>query len=355
MVFDTGAASGAFQLDSGFYAAHPSIKLNRKPDVVVPGGSAWSMVQNRRHGYLSSHSVRIGMSSLQYNSCAISDYKRYYNTSDSDGLFSIPKNDTTHVWELNFEQNYLEIHPAVNFKMPKDCIIVPIEKDVDNYYPFNIKLPVKVTCADGDTVNLNGTYMIDTGASDDICLMGNALEFDFFNKRDDAVWTTYLNGYFKHCEVDAQLFDTYHLDSLRIYTYNNPNRVKPKCLIGLNFLKRFNVFFDLKNSQMGLQPIKNFQRVVNPNYRRFHFSADKISQGKIVVREVGNYKENYYKTAGLREGDEIVNVNNKPIKSISQEEKLEFHKQDTLVFDIIRNGKPLKLMVPVNKDEQQGD
>jgi len=355
MVFDTGAAVGTFRLDSGFCAAHPIIKKNRKPDAIAPGGCAWSMTLNRTLGYYITHSTRVGMSILEYNSLSISNYKRYFNSYDSDGLFSIPKNDTTNVWELNFEQNYLEIHPAVNFKMPKDCFVVPMVKDENNPYPFNIKLPIKVTCGDGDTVTLSRTYLIDTGASHDICLMGNAQEFDFFNNRDDAVWTTYLNGYFKHCEVDAQLFDTYHLDSLRIYTYNNPNRITLKYLIGLNFFKRFNVFFDTKRQEIGLQPIKTFQRIVNPNYRRFHFSADKTSQGKIVIREVGDYKENYFKTVGLHEGDEIVNVNNKPIKSISHEEKLKFHMQDTLVFDIIRIGKPLKLIVPVDKTEQQGD
>jgi C-terminal processing protease CtpA/Prc len=111
----------------------------------------------------------------------------------------------------------------------------------------------------------------------------------------------------------------------------------------------------MKNSQVGLQPIKNFQRVVNPNHRRFHFSTNITSDGNLVVTMIADYKDNYYKKAGLQEGDEITAMNGKLFKDITYEEKLKSHEIDTFVFDIIRKGQALKLVVPVDKNEEQGD
>lgn len=115
------------------------------------------------------------------------------------------------------------------------------------------------------------------------------------------------------------------------------------------------MFIDRKNWQIGLQPIKNFQRIVNPLGRRFHYSAPKNSEGKYIVTKIADYKDNYYKTAGLQEGDEIIAINDKLFKDITHEENREFYKTDTLVLDIIRDGESLKIVVPVDKNEKQGD
>jgi hypothetical protein len=54
-------------------------------------------------------------------------------------------------------------------------------------------------------------------------------------------------------------------------------------------------------------------------------------------------------------GDEIVAVNGKPYKNISYPEKGDFYKQDTLLFNLIRKGRPMKIVVQVDKNEKQGD
>jgi hypothetical protein len=48
-------------------------------------------------------------------------------------------------------------------------------------------------------------------------------------------------------------------------------------------------------------------------------------------------------------------VNGKPYKDVTYEEKQEFYKKDTLVYNIIRNGKPVQIVVPVDKTERQGE
>jgi hypothetical protein len=166
-----------------------------------------------------------------------------------------------------------------------------------------------------------------------------------------TVWTSDYGWYTRYYTVNATLFGGFVVDSLRIYTYDKSNLSKGSCLVGLNFLKRFNVFFDRKNKQVILQPVKNFQRIVNPGYRRFHYLADR----KGIVKVVADYRENYFKTAGLQVGDEIVAMDGKFYKDVTYEEEREFYKKDTLVYDVIRDGNPVQIVVPVDKTERQGD
>jgi len=352
--FDSGAELGCLILDSTFCAIHPNITMNSLLDIKTLAGSAWSSDNAPALIHKKATKIKIGNTDLKYDYMKIYNWKNYMKTS-SDGLFNLPANDTTNVWEFNFENSYLEIHQAADFKMPENCFVVPIVKELNNPYPFNIQLPIKVKCADGDTTTLNRTFMIDTGISHDITLMYKADKLPFFSKKSDAIWTKIMGSYCRHYTVDATLINHFALDSLRIYTYNYPNKVNCDYLIGLNFLKRFNVFIDMRNRQVGLQQIKNFQRAVNLKYRRFYFSTNKTSKGNYLVNFIADYKGNYYKTAGLQVGDEIVTVNGTPYKKITYQEEKEFYKQDTLVFDIIRKGISLKIIVQVGKNEIQGD
>ena len=109
----------------------------------------------------------------------------------------------------------------------------------------------------------------------------------------------------------------------------------------------------MKNRQVGLLPINNFQRVVNPNHRRFHYSTYQTPGGKYIVKIVADYKENYFKIAGLKAGDEIVSINGIPQKNITRDDFSEFYKKDILTYDIIRNGKALRLLIPIDKTEKQ--
>ena len=355
LTWDTGAPSSTFLLDSTFCALHPSITAHKIPDKVASQGSAWSNSRTRTVLYKTNPTVKIGNANINYSGMEVSDQKGYMVNPETDGVFNIPRNDTTHIWELNFEHNYLEIHSAQDFNIPKNSLICPLVKLSNNPYPFYIKLPIKMQCKDGDTLTLNRTFLIDTGMPWDIALMHRADELKFFNEQTDAVWTKHTIGYFRSYTVNATLFDSVKMDSLRIYTFDHINSILCDYLIGQNFLKRFNVFFDLKHQQIGLQPIKNFQRVIDPLYRRFHMSHPMNSEGKFIVTKVADYKENYAKIAGMKEGDEVIAINGVLCKEITNEIDRDIQKQDTLVYDILRKGKPMKIVMPKDKNEVQGD
>ena len=111
----------------------------------------------------------------------------------------------------------------------------------------------------------------------------------------------------------------------------------------------------MKSQRLGLQPINNYKRVVNPLKKRFHMASRMNSHVKISITKIADYESNYIKNAGLLEGDEIIAINEIPIKMISMEEDAELSRQDTLVYDIVRQGKSYKIPVVIDRNEVQGD
>jgi len=127
----------------------------------------------------------------------------------------------------------------------------------------------------------------------------------------------------------------------------------------------------MENMRIGLQPIKNFQRIVNPTLIRFTYSYRTTDDGKYIVTVIADYKNNPYKTAGLQVGDEIISINgilfkdlieenNHDIKEnnrkVDKEEKKE--KEDRYTFkimDILRNNKPMRLIIKVDNVKDSGE
>ena len=70
---------------------------------------------------------------------------------------------------------------------------------------------------------------------------------------------------------------------------------------------------------------------------------------------VGDYKENYYKTAGLQVGDEIVAIAGIPYDEITLEMGNQVRRLSVLDVDIVRDGKLQTLYVKVDHNEPTGD
>ena len=357
LLFDSGAFSSYnyehVTLDSGILFANPSL-----PRKYVLGTGLWGLAwRSTRYSTIVYDSMQlklqIGNADIVYLGIQSMPYKAMMNSMVSDGVFNIPKSDTTHVWELNFENNYMEVHPADGYEFPEDCMLFPL--DISEYSPFLVTLPLKVRFPDGDTLTMRRKFLIDTGAPQDIILLQEAQEQDCLHQRKDAVWLQNWGRYIRYYTVTGALFDDLRLDDLRLYTLDYKNSVPHPYVVGLNFLKRFNVFFDMKNKRLGLQPLRHFERLVNPLYTRFHYSTQKSQDGRYIVNCVGDYKENYYKEAGLQVGDEIVTMEGIPYGEITLETANQLRLLDTLVVGIIRNGKPQTLHVKVDRNEPAGD
>ena len=339
LIFDTGMSLGSLLLDSTFCAEQFLHTLNLPSGITIKTPSiAWSYDSSLLAAYHIPVQVNIGKNEKTYNSFLVKNWKKILCNDKTNGLFTIPANDTAYIWELNFERNYLEIHQANDFAFPKDCHFLPLVVEPRDSSLY-VQMPLKIKSVDGDTLTMNHAFLIDTAMPCDIMCVYPAKELLFFEGKD-AIWTPFSNSYSRRYTVTAKLSKDFVMDSLRVYTLDDPYLLKTQYLIGLNFLKRFNVFFDMHNRQLALQPIKNFKRAVNPNYRRFHFSFRKDSSGKLIVNKVADYKGNRYKEAGIQEGDQILSVNDS---------------SQVKVFSIIRNGKPLQITVIDDPNEEQGD
>ncbi len=357
LVFDSGDNFGYnfefVTLDSSILSVNPSLSQNHVWGT-IPWGVAWSMVKEPAILYDSMQlKLKLGRTDFVYSGICAWSYKKYMNSTLADGMFNIPKSDTTHVWELNFENNYMEVHSADGYQFPKNCILLPLE--ISDYSPFFVTLPLKVCFSNQDTLTIYQKFFIDTGLSKDIVLLLGTQEQDYLHQREDAVWLQDLGRYTRYYTVTGTLFNDLRLDSLRLYTLDYKNSVSHPYVIGLNFLKRFNVFFDMKNKHLGLQPLRHFKRLVNPLYQRFHYSTRKSQDGRFIVNCVGNYKENYYKTAGLQVGDEIVSIEGIPYGEITLETANQLRLLDALAVSIVRNGKPQTLHVKIDRNEPTGD
>jgi hypothetical protein len=268
------------------------------------------------------------------------------------GMFDTPIDDTTHVWEINFEKEYLQIHPGSSFTAPEGTTFFPMEADGES---FLITMPITARFPDGTIIKGHWKGVIDTGSHQDIVLVNDAPEINMLMKRKDAVWIYNPNGYNRWNEVSATVFDKYHLDSLRLYTIQNRVAGDFNYVIGTNFLKHFNVFLDLKNKRLGLQPLEHFKRITDPLAPPYHFSTKKNKYGRNIIAHIANYESNYIRKSDLRLGDEVISIDGIDYNKLTLWDEHRFMKMDTVKYKIRRQGKIKVLIVHVNKNEKLGD
>ena len=349
MIFDTGWHIGGFALDSVFYHSH--FKPDNHTSIPLEIHSGWSRdlsansVIHNKH-----HNVEVGKTKLSYDYINVFDWHKYTNNSTSDGVFNIPQNDTTHIWEINFEHNYIEIHQENEFKFPATCSFFPMSRSENR-----IQFPLCIRFEDDDIMEINADFLIDTAAAWDLVMNDTAEEFKYIDKREDAVWIEFMSSYFKRYPTTFLLCDNIVIDSSRLYTYDLQSRSNAPYILGLNFLKHFNVFIDIKKRQIGLERHNNYKRLVNPLYRRFYYNSPPDSDGRYIVTVMSDAKDNFFRNAGLTIGDEIVAINGLDISQITREYRHQNLEQDTLIYSIIRNKESIELLIPVDKTQEKGD
>lgn len=356
MLFDTGYATAYFTLDPEFCKANPYSLWDTKPNMTMSSsGSAWVAEKTRPASiYETPATINICGTNQNYDCFEILNLKSQDGTGP-DGAFGFSQHTSTQVWELNFEHNYMEIHPAEDFKMPEECYSYPMQKGTAPNLIY-IQFPIKVTCSDGDTITIHRPFIVDTGMGWDVAILNPAEEFAFFDNRDDAILIDFQNDYECRYDVNAKVFDNFEIDSLRIYTLKDSPAVRAgQYLIGMNFLKRFNVFFDFSTRQVGLQPVKNFTRLYSPYFRLFYFSTEKQPDGRRFVKMVANTKDNPYKEAGMQKGDEIIAVNGVPVKDMTPVDAKKISDSATRTFDLKRDEQPLRIVVELDEDYLRGE
>ena len=363
LVFDTGW--GIPTLDSTWVSQYPSLTPKDIPSREYGIGSDWNPASFRKATlYFDPHfeflKLKLGENSMKFDYWRIGNFRQLLGVNDADGITGIPSADSTKVWGFNFEDNYITIQEADSFEMPKGYMQFPMKVVT---YPavgmtIHVNLPLKVQTSDGDTVTIHRDFFVDTGAWDDIILTSEAPELAFFDNKKDAVWiaTPYNGLYTRNHEIKVSLGE-YEDDSFRVTTYDHKSNVSGRYLIGLNFLKHFNVYFDFQRKVLGLKPIPNFERIIDKHARRYHmgFNIEIITkQQRFIVETIADNKENTYYTAGLRVGDEIISANGILLKDLTPQQKETLYQGNSILFKIIRDGKNMEISVPINKNETVG-
>ena len=363
LVFDTGW--GIPTLDSTWVSQYPSLTPKDIPSREYGIGSAWNPASFRKATlYFDPNfeflKLKLGENSMKFDYWRIGNFRQLLGVNDADGITGIPSADSTKVWGFNFEDNYITIQEADSFEMPKGYMQFPMKVVT---YPavgmtIHVNLPLKVQTSDGDTVTIHRDFFVDTGAWDDIILTSEAPELAFFDNKKDAVWiaTPYNGLYTRNHEIKVSLGE-YEDDSFRVTTYDHKSNVSGRYLIGLNFLKHFNVYFDFQRKVLGLKPIPNFERIIDKHARRYHmgFNIEIITkQQRFIVETIADNKENTYYTAGLRVGDEIISANGILLKDLTPQQKETLYQGNSILFKIIRDGKNMEISVPINKNETVG-
>ncbi|MDR1581880.1 MAG: TIGR04149 family rSAM-modified RiPP [Prevotellaceae bacterium] len=354
LIFDTGTGTDIL-LDSAFCAANnltPDTHYEKKMNPYPLAGLNFEVLTSE---YYTNLPVKMGETDVYYHKFYIQRLP-WNKDSKINGYFTIPQTDTTHVWELNFENSYIEVHDLNRFQMPEGCLLVPLAGTKTHYY--FIQIPLQILCG-ADTLRSNYTYMIDTGNPYvEILWLSPVPEMGVLSKQEDFKLYTYMGFSSFQNTVKAILWDSIPADTLKTHLYTvSPEHYKGFHNIGLNFLKRFNVFFDLRNRQIGLLPIE-YKRLKAPHEGATYFFVDTIptSQGNYKINYIPDFKDNYYKKAGLALNDEIVSYNGYPYRDVFQQKiKIDdiISLSDTLIFDIIRNGQPIKIVVPIPENKRK--
>lgn len=344
LVFDT-AARGAIWIDSAFCAEH---RLNfGRCGIKCKTGCAWAsdFISTPGALYQRPETLTIGNIPIKYDGVIKWNYRRYFG-EQYDGLFYIPWNDSIHVWEINFENGFIQIHPDSTFKAPVGTKFFPMEN-------FVVRMPISIHFPDKTVLKVRRKCLIDTGAHHDISITNNLPEIAISKRQKNRKWIGGANGYECWYTVSAVAFNQYKMDSLRLYTYQNLNRCAGLAdyILGINFLKRFNLFFDLKHKRLGLQQISNFHRITDPLARPYHYSMNE----KNVISHMADYVGNYFKCAGLKVGDKILSINGINFAQITNTDMTKLFELGTLKYMIKRKGKVLSIIVHINKNEAPGD
>jgi hypothetical protein len=353
LVFDTDNWP-ELVLDSGFFFSHqlmsdmPFTELRRSFPVM-------NQLNIASFRYDTTQSLTIGRTPVNFHRTDVMPLNML--TEKANGIFNIPEKDTTHVWELNFENNYLEVYSADSFRMPEGCMVFPVLGQPDAYTPgYCIQIPLQMMYAK-DTLHSNYLYRIDSGMLYELLLAYPAGEITSLLNRLDDTWYAGNSSDNKRWLniVSVKIAENFVIDTLALSTTMNSS-IRSYRYAGLHFLRHFNVFFDMKRQQIGLLPVRHKYSI--EALRGLYFCVDTIptNNNAYKINFISALKDNYYQAAGLSLHDELISVNGYAYKDIVLRK---FNigdiidRSDTLVFSIIRNKQYMKITVPIPEEKRK--
>ena len=346
LLFDTGAY--VLGLDTTFaakIAPYDSIRQQRKAYFGSDYAIEYKSLGNSYEGLLN---VEIGSRSLGVEKFRVGDFHDFLQIPEFDGVFRPGDFDSLYVWEVNYEENYLSITDADSFQIDGDFLTLPLRLDENGW--IYTTLPITIRTNQGVEVKSEEEYLIDTGNYADIQFLNDTEETQTLNtKNDSAYW---LHEY-HFWDAEISVCNRVKLDSARVYVHDYP--LSNKRTLGLNFFKRFNVFFNLKNNQLYLKPIKKFERIIRGK-QPWGTHKTVWKDDKLIIDNICDYQDNPAVKGGFQVGDEVVSINGIKLDSeYSEEDWKKLSQEEIWNYVIKRNGKLLNLTLHRNLNKQIED
>jgi len=293
--------------------------------------------------------VGIGNHCFEQKYFCVGDYCKGLILPEFDGLFGLEGFiDSPYVWELNFEKNYINITAADSFHLDGDFLTLPLKWDKGKTFTT---LPITIRIKQGVEVKSEKDFLIDTGSITDVLFIHDTEESQKLDtQKDSAYWLPERHFW----DAEMTVCNRVKLDAARVYVYDMSYTGAFKGILGLNFLKRFNVCFDLKNNQLYLKPIKTFERITQGKKPWGKFSSSQ-KNGKDIIDRICDYKENPAIKAGFQVGDEIISINGKLNSEYSEEDWEKLSGEEIWNYVVKRDGKLLNLTLHRNLDKQIED
>ncbi|RED97476.1 aspartyl protease family protein [Marinoscillum furvescens] len=305
-IFDTG--DGLTVLDTDVAA-----ELKLEPDHKASKTSA----QGRLSGALIPHNkIEVGAVKIEDIELYTTELTHLEQSvgRNIDGIigYDLLKN---YVVKIDYEDMMLKVYKQEKF-------------DYTGYgEPFNFKLVNYMPCMTAIVTLNNGEvyeeeFFVNTGA-------GTTMDFNtpFANKRDVIAKTGEHYSYpvagigkveTMHYEGRVQKFSfgTFDFEQLPVgisqAKHGIQHHKKAAGIVGNKLLSRFNITFDFKNKTMYLEANKYHEEPFKVNASGLNLQYDK-SMEKLLVHRV--YENSPAKLAGIKQDDELLAVNGKPVSA----------------------------------------
>ncbi len=348
MLFDTGG--GTFSIDTTFAVKIAPYDSGTQHFEMHTGGGFSTGKISLVNIYKGLLNIKIGSHSYTEKYFSVGDYKKILDIKEFDGIFSLPNGDSLNIWKIDFEENYMSIFPADSFQVEEDFLMYPLKWD--NAGKISASIPMEIRTGQGKTIRTSREFMIDTGSIADVTFLNGADEIKSLDEDKDSAYWLYNRHFW---DATIKVNDRIELDSSKVYVYHLPTKMDYQGIIGLNFLKHFNVYFDMKNEKMYLQPTSKFERITQGK-KPWHQADNRTKGKKTFIENIGDYKDNEAIKAGFKVGDEVISINGiSNISSLSPEQEKRLLDANIWNYVIRRKGKILHLKLNRHLDNQIDD
>ena len=214
------------------------------------------------------------------------------------------------------------------------------------YANNRIYVPLSVTI-DKQRV-IQGEFMMDLGSGGSVSFTSAVASKNNLDNIEPKVFYYYANGGVggeaSGCDFRAESASvgSINLENITVdFSKNTGGALSDREYLGIvgnEFWERFSLIIDLPNNKLYLKPNEDFKKPFESPTRGFAHTDRSKTLGCWVVN--CRYRGSNAEKAGLKNGDHILSVNGRDVKTISlDEQKNYFKKMKSVTLVVERNGK----------------